>query len=231
MKFTKILALAVASLMLALVLVSCGGGNAGFEVNVKITTNDAANPTLFDGPVTVGGDGSVLAAIEAACEAEGLYIEFNSAGDAVEAIEDYATKKNDDGTVSYWYSVVDRKDANGDDILEAGQKLEYIYGTSESKNVNFIVYVDDEPVIDEVVPEGLLENIIDVACDGSYSVAEDGKTIDDIGDWETKEDGGFSYYWVYKLDGKKVAKYNVEEDEIYGGSVVEFYYEAEEIEE
>lgn len=231
MKFTKILALAVASVMLALVLVSCGGGKGNFEVNVKITTNDAANPTLFNGPVTVGGDGSVLAAIEAACEAEGLYIEFNGAGDAVEAIEDYATRKNDDGTVSYWYSVVDKKDANGGDILTEGQNLEYIYGTSEPTTVNFIVYVDDEAVIDEVVPEGLLENIIDAACDGNYDLTDDGKNIDDIGDWETKEDGGFSYYWTYKLDGKTVKSYNVQDDEIYGGSVVEFYYEADEIEE
>lgn len=234
MKFTKILALVVASMMLALALVSCGGGKTGetIDVNVKIIVDGETKTELFNGTVAVGGSNTVLDAAEAACAEAVLDIWFDDSGKYIEGIDEYETKKNDDGTQSFWYSTINNKDVNGDDVLEAGQTVVFTYGASEQTNVNVYVYDEnDEIVFEGSVKEGLLEDVLSAVCDGNYELTDDGKAIKDIGDYVTVNDGAFDCYFTYELDGKEVNKYNAAEDEIKGGSTVEFFYHKDAIEE
>ncbi len=233
MKFTKILALVIASMVLALALVSCGGkGGEAFDVTVKIVVDGETKTELFNGTVAVGGDNTVLDAAEAACEEAVLDIWFDDSGKYIDGIGDYATKDNEDGTTSFWYSTINNKDVNGDDVLEAGQTVVFTYGASAQTNVNVYVYDENEEIVFEgSVKEGLLEDVLSVVCDGNYELADDGKAIKDIGDYVTINDGAFDCYFTYELDGKEVDKYNAAEDEIKGGSTVEFFYHKDAIEE
>ncbi len=224
MSIRKIAAVACAGLMLALSLASCGGEKApDINVNVKAVTNDAA--TIFDTPITISGDANVLDGIEAACEKNEIDITFSDDEDAVKSIGDYDSVDN-----FYWYFKVNGKEVSGtalDNVVADGMNIEYIYAEATSRSVTFRVVVDGETVVEEEVTEGLLVNIIEEACD-SYELSDDGKTVEDIGDYETYSDDTTDYYWVYRLNGKKVEDFNASEDEIKGGSTVEFTYVAEE---
>ena len=233
MKFTKILALVMASMMLAFALVSCGGkGGEVIDVTVKIVVDGETKTELFNGTVPVGGSNTVLDAAEAACEEAVLDIWFDDSGKYIDGIGDYATQKNDDGTQSFWYSTINNKDVNGSDVLEAGQTVVFTYGASAQTNVQVYVYDENEEIVfDGLVKEGLLEDVLAAVCDDNYALTNDGKSVKDIGDYVTVNDGAFDCYFTYELNGKEVAKYNAAEDEIKGGSTVEFYYHKDAIEE
>lgn len=224
MNFKKIIAVTVAALMLAFSLVSCGGSTAAdINVTVKIIADDA---TMLDTSVTIGDNSNVLDAVEAACKANDIDITFSDDEADVKSIGEYDTFESEDATRYYWFFKLDGKEVAGaalDNAVTDGMVVEYVYAAAESRFVTFKVIVDDEVFIEEQVAEGFLQNIIMQACD-SYELSDDGKTVEDIGDYETYKDGTNDCYWVYRLNGKKVSDYDVSNDEIKAGDTVEFTY-------
>ena len=233
MKLKKIVAVIAASAMLALCLVSCGGAAADINVNVKIVTNDAENPSLLETTLIVHENAKILDIIDEACRENDIAVTYTDDDDAIQMIGGYDSIVGDDGVSHYWTYTVNGREVLGsaaDNTLKDGDTLEYKYVESKSRFVTFRAIVDGEVIIEEQVTEGRLVNVIEAACD-SFELSENGKILEDIGDYETKTEDGYSYYWTYTVNGEKVKDPDASQDKITSGTVVEYTYVVEEIEE
>lgn len=233
MKIKKIVAIIAASAMLALCLVSCGGAAADINVNVKIVTNDAEHPDLLDTTLTVPGDAKILDIIDEACRENDIAVTYTEDDDAIQMIGIYDSVEGEGGVSYYWTYTVNGREVLGsaaDNTLKDGDTLEYKYVESKSRFVIFRAIVDGEVIIEEQVTEGRLINVLEAACD-SFELDESGEIVMDIGDYETKIEDGYSYYWTYTVNGKEVKDPDASQDKITSGTVVEYTYVVEEVEE
>lgn len=135
MKFTRILALALAVMMLALSMASCGGA-AATTVTLKISVPSEADPTvneqIVDAQIEVSGKNpTVLDVIAVASELCDFQYSTNSSGTSVEEFDGYPRYTDEETGINYsWYFTINEVEPSGsaaDNVVAANDVVEYIY--------------------------------------------------------------------------------------------------------
>ena len=130
MKFTRILALVLVGVMLALSMASCGGASTTsvtFKVTIKETGEQIAD-VVVEVP---GKEPTILDAIALASERCEFTYELNNSGTSVESIGDYAMIYDEETGYHYsWYFTLNGAEPESSasiTVLSQDDVIEYIY--------------------------------------------------------------------------------------------------------
>ncbi len=140
MKFSRVLTLAVAGIMLALCLASCGAVAPEINVTVKIV---AGEETILDAVVPIqSNEPTVLEAFQEACIVNEIDYVLTEDGASVLDIEEYkdlSAEASGDGLVYYWmYLLNDQEPKSGKantNLIADGDVITYQYDSFDPEDV------------------------------------------------------------------------------------------------
>ena len=136
MKLTRILALAIAFVMLALCAASCGEPKVTVNVTVKIIADNPDEPIL-DTPITIESTNpTVLEAVREALIVNEIAYNLTEDGSSILDIQDYkdlSATQSGDGLVYYWmYYLNDVEPTSGKAVsntIAEGDVITYVYSS------------------------------------------------------------------------------------------------------
>ena len=136
MKLTRILALAIAFVMLALCAASCGEPKIKVNVTVKIIADNPDEPIL-DTPITIESTNpTVLEAVREALIVNEIAYNLTEDGSSILDVQDYkdlSATQSGDGLVYYWmYYLNDVEPTSGkaaSNPIAEGDVITYVYSS------------------------------------------------------------------------------------------------------
>lgn len=129
MKFTRVLALAIAVIMAALCFVSCGAQT--INVNLKIDCGDADVPVILDVKVPMkSNDPTVLQTFIEGCLLNEMAYTLTANENSVKSIDVYDDYTDEEGVSYFWTFTVNGEELPGfatDIVVADGDTIEYTY--------------------------------------------------------------------------------------------------------
>ncbi len=217
MKTTKIIALVLLTFVMALSLFSCGKDDTVAEgdtsVNIIISSDEYG--VLAEGAVGVDDGATIIDAMVAYCDREGIEYKLNAELDTIEALGDY--KEVERNKLSYyWQYTLNGKELvgrAGENTVAEGDEIVYNYTfipTGDFVTVSFEaegkVIVEDTIV---VFSEGdtLLDSALDALkrTDLDYEETEDGTNIQYVDDYIAKVTPIYDEVWDVTVNDKPIS--------------------------
>lgn len=216
MKKFKIIAAIMLAVLAALTLASCGSKDEGtvavgdMNVTVKISSDEYG--VLVEGEVGLAENATVLDAITAYCEGEGIECTYNDELTTVVALGEY--KETERNKLSYyWNYTLNGKELQGrasDNTVSQGDVVVYNYTfipTGDYVTVRF--EAEDKVVVDDTVvvfDEG--DTVLDVAIDAlkrsglTYAASDDKTAVALVDKYQAKMTPIYDETWDATINDK-----------------------------
>lgn len=220
MKKIKIIAAVLLALLAVMSLASCGDGDsdtkiAGGDTNVTVKISSDEYGVLVEGTVGLADDATVLDAITAFCDIEGIECTYNDELTTVVALGEY--KESERNKLSYyWNYTLNGKELEGrasDNTVSDGDVVNYNYTFIPMGDYVTVRFEAEGKVIvnDTVIVFDDGDTVLDVALDAlkrsgvDYSKSDDGTAVQLVDDYLAKMTPTYDETWDASINDKAAA--------------------------